>query len=189
MSRYQPRRPRSAIKKKVPAPRLSYLVAPSFSKLKGDKKISASLRRSFDARMFSKDEGKSLGPGWTDLVHYDAKEKAVKYGKSDPQQGCFSLARAIPASLGLYRTLCLFPMASIISGASWGSPWAIALRHTATALPVVITERKGALCIMTTLDDVEDPPSSFGKGVLRLLSALANERCPHPSGHVAGGVA
>ncbi len=189
MPRYTPRRPRSAVKKKVPAPRLSYLVAPSFSKLKGDKKISTGLRRSFDVARLTKDEVKLLGPGWTDLVHYDAKERSVKYGKGNPKQGCFSLARALPASLGLYRTLCLFPMSSVISGASWGSPWAIALRHTATALPLVITERKGALCILTVLDDVDAPPPSFGKGVLRLLSALVSERCPHPSGHVAGGVA
>jgi len=186
---YTPRRPRSSVKKKVPAPRLGYLVVPSFSKLKGDKKISTGLRRSFDPAKLTKDELRLLGPGWTDLVHYDAKEKVVKYGKSNPKQGCFSLSRAIPASLGLYRTLCLFPSASVISGDPWGSPWAIALRHTATALPLVITERKGALCILTVLDDVDAPPLSFKKGTLRVLSALVDERCPHPSGHVAGGVA
>jgi len=189
MPRYTPRRPRSAVKKKVPAPRLGYLVVPSFSKLKGDKKISTGLRRSFDPAKLTKDELRLLGPGWTDLVHYDAKDKVVKYGKSNPKQGCFPLSRAIPASLGLYRTLCLFPMADIISGAPWGSPWAIALRHTATALPLVITEHGGKVCVLTTLDGVDHPILSFKKGVLRFLNALVSERCPHPSGHVAGGVA
>ena len=189
MPRYTPRRPRSAVKKKVSAPRLGYLVAPSFSKLKGDKKISTGLRRSFDPAKLTKEEVRLLGSGWTDLVHYDAKEKVVKYGKSNTKQGCFPLSRVIPASLGLYRTLCLFTSALVISGDPWGSPWAIALRHTSTALPLVISERKGGLCILTTLDEVDVPPLSFKKGTLRMLSALMNERCPHPNGHVSGGVA
>ena len=110
------------------------------------------------------------------------------YGNQD----YVSLHQAIPASLALYRTICMFPNPRVFTEGSEGYKvtWGIILKHRKTGALLEIREWKGAFGIGTTYTNINDLPEEFKKDMEIFLNLLLSDKSPHPyDGLVAGSVA
>jgi hypothetical protein len=102
------------------------------------------------------------------------------------------LWKALPASLALYRTICMFnnPVVECEGNNGYKVPWTMHLLHTESNTVIAMREWKGGFGIGLPHYEHTKMPLSLKRDLTLLVETLVSDRSPHPyDGVVAGSVA
>lgn len=191
----KPKRPRSKRNPPIPSVPTRHLVEAFYHRkgLAGDPKAAVRMNMLFEplgaaaSRKIDKDP--DFGTDIFQHVCYSLSTKRTRLAaKKGPWPGSYGLSRVISSSLGMYRTLCLFPKAVVtMDPRSTEHPFNIYLRHITTGHTIAIGDWRGGFRFLTAQKNPKKVPKTFMRDILRLMDTLLSDRCPHPQkGLVAG---
>jgi len=190
------RRTRSIRRKTSPKAPVRFLIEALYDKkATSDTKARTRINKLFDP--FNATEARKLQREYEFVSNlyqhfaYDPTKKVAKpYAAICPwtkQKGVLQLSRVAHSSLTLYRTLCLFPGAAVLSNKNEKSPFGIYLRHITTGYEVLIGEHNGVFRFYTTDMLFKECPKPFLRDLTHLVNLLLSERCPHPHEDLVAG--
>lgn len=130
----------------------------------------------------------SLNGNVSSYCMVEEKTRKAKFLKDYRKEGFVGLYKAIPASLAMYRLICMFenPIVNTIGAAGYKMPWNMYFKHKSGTV-IMFGEWKGAFGFWTAALEEKTLKPEFKKDIIKLLNLMLSNNSPHPYDHTVAG--